>query len=122
MPGHTFIASALAVTHVGATPVLCDVDEGTGLIDPQAARAAVGPRTAAVLAVHLYGQACDIAAIEAFAKPRGILVFEDAAQAHGRATAVGVLDRSATELLSRSTRPRTSALLVTGALCALKMR
>jgi dTDP-4-amino-4,6-dideoxygalactose transaminase len=83
VPGHTFIASALAVAHVGATPVLCDVDEGTGLIDPDAARAAVGPRTAAVLAVHLYGQACDMAAIEAFAKPRGLLVFEDAAQAHG---------------------------------------
>ena len=83
VPGHTFIASALAVAHVGATPVLCDVDEGTGLIDPDAARAAVGPRTAAVLAVHLYGQACDMAAIEAFAKPQGLLVFEDAAQAHG---------------------------------------
>ena len=83
VPGHTFIASALAVAHVGATPVLCDVDAGTGLIDPDAARAAVGPRTAAVLAVHLYGQACDIAAIEAFAKPQGLLVLEDAAQAHG---------------------------------------
>lgn len=83
VPGHTFIASALAVAHVGATPVLCEVDEATGLIDPNAARAAVGPRTAAVLAVHLYGQACDMAAIESFAKPRGLLVFEDAAQAHG---------------------------------------
>jgi dTDP-4-amino-4,6-dideoxygalactose transaminase len=83
VPGHTFIASALAVAHVGATPVLCDVDEGTALIDPEAARAAVGPRTAAVLAVHLYGQTCDIAALEAFAKPHGLLVLEDAAQAHG---------------------------------------
>jgi dTDP-3-amino-3,4,6-trideoxy-alpha-D-glucose transaminase len=83
VPGHTFIASALAVAHVGATPVLCEVDRATGLIDPEAARAAVGPRTAAVLAVHLYGQACDMAAIEEFAKPRGLLVFEDAAQAHG---------------------------------------
>jgi len=83
VPAHTFIASALAVSHVGATPVLCDVVDGTGLIDPDAARAAVGPRTVAVLAVHLYGQACDIDAIEAFARPRGLLVFEDAAQAHG---------------------------------------
>ena len=57
--------------------------EATGLIDPAAARAAVSERTAAVLAVHLYGQACDMAAIESFAKPRGLLVFEDAAQAHG---------------------------------------
>jgi dTDP-3-amino-3,4,6-trideoxy-alpha-D-glucose transaminase len=83
VPGHTFIASALAVAHVGATPVLCDVDAGTGLIDPSAARAAAGPRTAAILAVHLYGQTCDIAALETFAKPQGLLVLEDAAQAHG---------------------------------------
>jgi dTDP-4-amino-4,6-dideoxygalactose transaminase len=50
---------------------------------PDAARAAVGPRTAAVLAVHLYGQICNMAAIEAFARPLGLLVLEDAAQAHG---------------------------------------
>jgi dTDP-3-amino-3,4,6-trideoxy-alpha-D-glucose transaminase len=83
VPAHTFIASALAVAHVGAVPVLCDVDAGTGLIDPDAARALVGPRTAAILAVHLYGQACDIPAIQAFARPNGLLVLEDAAQAHG---------------------------------------
>src|SRR6202042_1856962 len=82
-PGHTFIASALAVAHVGATPVLCDVLPHTGLIDPDAARASIGPRAAAVLAFHLYGQACDMAAIAAFAKPNGLLVLEDAAQAHG---------------------------------------
>lgn len=83
VPAHTFIASALAVAHVGATPVLCDVEEGTGLLDPDAARAAVSPRTVAVLAVHLYGQTCNMDAIEAFAKPAGLLVLEDAAQAHG---------------------------------------
>jgi dTDP-4-amino-4,6-dideoxygalactose transaminase len=83
VPAHTFFASALAVTNVGATAVLCDVDEATGLIDPDAARAATSPRTAAVLAVHLYGQACNMSAIEAFAKPAGLLVLEDAAQAHG---------------------------------------
>ncbi len=98
VPGHTFIASALAVAHVGATPVLCDVDEGTGLIDPDAARAAVGPNTAAVLAVHLYGQSCDMAAINEFAEPKGLLVFEDAAQAHGarfRGERVGSLGSAA---------------------------
>jgi dTDP-4-amino-4,6-dideoxygalactose transaminase len=83
VPAHTFIASALAIAHVGAIPLLCDVLEGTGLIDPDAARAAVGPRTAAILAVHLYGQVCDMDAINAFAKPHGLLVLEDAAQAHG---------------------------------------
>jgi dTDP-4-amino-4,6-dideoxygalactose transaminase len=83
VPAHTFIASALAVAHVGATPVLCDVQEGTGLIDPDAARAAVSARTAAIIAVHLYGQTCDMDALRGFAKPQGLLVLEDAAQAHG---------------------------------------
>jgi dTDP-4-amino-4,6-dideoxygalactose transaminase len=83
VPAHTFIASALAVAHVGATPVLCDVEDGTGLIDANAARAAIGPRTSAIIAVHLYGQACNMAALEAVAKPNGLLVLEDAAQAHG---------------------------------------
>jgi dTDP-4-amino-4,6-dideoxygalactose transaminase len=83
VPGHTFIASALGVAHVGATPVLCDVEPGTGLIDAEAARAAVGHRTAAIIGVHLYGQACDVDALEALAGPRGLLLLEDAAQAHG---------------------------------------
>ena len=83
VPAHTFIASALAVAHVGATPVLCDVLEDTGLIDPDAARAAVGPHTVGILAVHLYGQACDMDALAAVTKPRGLLLLEDAAQAAG---------------------------------------
>ncbi|MBV8217240.1 MAG: DegT/DnrJ/EryC1/StrS family aminotransferase [Solirubrobacterales bacterium] len=83
VPAHTFIASALAVAHVGATPVLCDVEEATGLIDADCARAAISPRTVAVLAVHLYGQTCNMAALETFAKPAGLLLIEDAAQAHG---------------------------------------
>ena len=73
----------LAVAHVRAAPVLCDVDSGTGLIDPVAAAALVGPRTAAVIGVHLYGQACDIDAIREWADPAGLFVLEDAAQAHG---------------------------------------
>jgi len=83
VPAHTFIASALGAVHVGATPVLCDVDEATGLIDPEAARAAITPRTAAIVAVHLYGQMCDMDAIAEVAEPRGLFVLEDAAQAHG---------------------------------------
>jgi dTDP-3-amino-3,4,6-trideoxy-alpha-D-glucose transaminase len=86
VPAHTFIASALAVAHVGAEPVLCDVQEGSGLIDPDAARAVIGPRTAAIIGVHLYGQACDVAALRAIAGPAGLLVLEDAAQAHGAST------------------------------------
>jgi dTDP-4-amino-4,6-dideoxygalactose transaminase len=98
VPGHTFIASALAVAHVGARPVLCDVQEGTGLIDPAAVRAAVGPRTVAILAVHLYGQACDMDALESIARIHGLLLLEDAAQAHGaryRGRRVGSLGAAA---------------------------
>jgi dTDP-4-amino-4,6-dideoxygalactose transaminase len=98
VPAHTFIASALAVAHVGATPVLCDVLDGTGLIDPDAARAAVGPRTVGIIAVHLYGQACDMDALHAVAKPHGLLVLEDAAQAAGarhRGRMVGSLGAAA---------------------------
>src|ERR1700759_1331703 len=83
VPAHTFIASALAVAHVGAQPVLCDVDRSTGLIDPDAARAAVGSRTVAILAVHLYGQTCEMDALRALGRSNGLLVLEDAAQAHG---------------------------------------
>lgn len=83
VPGHTFIASALGVLHAGATPVFCDVERDTGLIDPDAAAVVVSPRTAAVLAVHLYGQACDMPRINALARRHSLFVLEDAAQAHG---------------------------------------
>jgi dTDP-4-amino-4,6-dideoxygalactose transaminase len=94
VPAHTFIASALGVIHAGATPVLCDVEPGTGLIDADAAASVVSERTAAILAVHLYGQACDMDAIREVADRHDLLVVEDAAQAHGatwRATRAGGL-------------------------------
>src|SRR3984885_2316448 len=83
VPAHTFIASALAVHHAGAVPVYVDVERGSGLIDPERVEAAVGARTAAVLAVHLYGQTCAVGPLQALARRRGILLLEDAAQAHG---------------------------------------
>ena len=83
VPAHTFIATALAVVHAGAVPVLCDVDDRTGLLDLDAARAIVGPRTTAVIAVHLYGQLCEMRSLTRFAAQRGLTVIEDAAQAHG---------------------------------------
>ncbi|HEY8809741.1 MAG TPA: DegT/DnrJ/EryC1/StrS family aminotransferase [Solirubrobacterales bacterium] len=83
VPAHTFIASALAIVHAGATPVFCDVEEETGLIDADAAAELIGPRTAALVAVHLYGQPCDMEAIGALAKSHGLFLLEDAAQAHG---------------------------------------
>lgn len=83
VPAHTFVASALAVLHAGATPVFCDVEAATGLLDPRSAAAVVTERTAAVVPVHLYGQVCDMDAVGAFARPRSLFVLEDAAQAHG---------------------------------------
>jgi dTDP-3-amino-3,4,6-trideoxy-alpha-D-glucose transaminase len=83
VPAHTFVASALGVLHAGATPVFCDVEEATGLIDLESARAAITSRTAALLPVHLYGQPCDMEAVCSLAAGHGLAVFEDAAQAHG---------------------------------------
>jgi dTDP-3-amino-3,4,6-trideoxy-alpha-D-glucose transaminase len=83
VPAHTYLASALGVLHAGATPVLCDVDETTGLIDLDSAAEVCGPRTAAVLAVHLYGAVCDMDAVNEFASSRGLAAIEDAAQAQG---------------------------------------
>ena len=83
VPGHTFIASALGVIGVGATPVFCDVQRDTGLIDPASAAAAITERTAAIVAVHLYGQVCDMLALGAIARRHALLLVEDAAQAHG---------------------------------------
>ena len=83
VPAHTFIATALAVEHAGATPVCADVDRGTGLLDPRAASAAIGPRTAAILPVHLYGQLCAMDELRNLARRHGLALLEDAAQAHG---------------------------------------
>jgi dTDP-3-amino-3,4,6-trideoxy-alpha-D-glucose transaminase len=85
VPAHTFIATVLAVVHAGAMPVLCDVEPGTGLMDAEATAAAVGPRTAAIVPVHLYGQLCDMRPLTALANRHGLALIEDAAQAHGAA-------------------------------------
>ena len=77
----TFAATANAVLHLGATPVLVDVEKGTGLIDPNAVRAAIGPRTKGLLPVHLYGQLADMRALRAIADERKLFVLEDSA--HG---------------------------------------
>jgi dTDP-4-amino-4,6-dideoxygalactose transaminase len=83
VPAHAPITSALGVLHAGATPVLCDVRADTGLIDGGSAAAVVGERTAAVIAVHLYGQVCDMDEVGTFAQRFGLLVVEDAAEAPG---------------------------------------
>ena len=83
VPAHTFISSAFAILQAGAVPVLCDVEDDTGLIDVDSAASVTTERTAAIVAVHLYGQLCDMAAVRRLADRRNLLVLEDAAQAHG---------------------------------------
>ncbi len=83
VPGNTFIATAEAVTNVGARPVFADVDPATLLIGPDDVAAALTPATKAVLAVHLYGQPCDMVSLAAFTSPRGLALIEDAAQSVG---------------------------------------
>ncbi|HEY0996786.1 MAG TPA: DegT/DnrJ/EryC1/StrS family aminotransferase [Gemmatimonadaceae bacterium] len=83
VPAHTFVASWLAVTAVGATPVAVDVDPGTCNLQADAAARAVTPRTTAIMPVHLYGQPVDLEAFGALARERGLRLVYDAAQAHG---------------------------------------
>ncbi len=80
---NTFIATALAISHTGATPVLADVEPDSGNLDPSELEAAITPRTAAVVPVHLYGRPADMDAITRIARRHGLLVVEDACQAHG---------------------------------------
>lgn len=77
----TFVATANAIVHTGATPVLVDCDRRTGLIDPQRLASAVTSRTRAIVPVHLYGRPCDMTAIMELAARRGLTVIEDAAHA-----------------------------------------
>jgi dTDP-4-amino-4,6-dideoxygalactose transaminase len=80
---HTFIATAEAISHAGATPVFVDDDPVTFNLDPAAVEAAITPRTRAIMPVHLYGQPADMSAITEIAQRRELRVVEDAAQAHG---------------------------------------
>src|ERR1700737_4057464 len=80
---NSFIASALAISHAGATPVLVDVDPETYTIDVAAIEKAITPRTKAIIPVHLYGQPADMDPILQLADRHKLLVVEDACQAHG---------------------------------------
>lgn len=83
VPANTFIATVEAVVRAGATPRFADVDPDTLLLTPETFEAALSPRTAAVMVVHLYGQMPDMDALTTKAAEAGVLVIEDAAQAHG---------------------------------------
>jgi dTDP-4-amino-4,6-dideoxygalactose transaminase len=83
VPAYSFVATPLAVLHVGAIPVFADVDVATGCLEPSAAEAAVTPKTRAIMPVHMHGCAADMKAVLRLAQKRGLVVVEDAAQAHG---------------------------------------
>lgn len=83
VPSNTYIATWLAASYAGATPVPVEPDERTYNINPALIEAAITPCTKAILVVHLYGQPADMDAINAIAKEHGLKVIEDAAQAHG---------------------------------------
>ena len=82
VPAHTYMASATSVLATGAIPVIVDINESV-TIDPAALEAAIGPRTRAVIAVHMWGTACDMDAIMAIARRRKLLVIEDSCQGVG---------------------------------------
>ena len=83
VPAFTFIATWIAVSQTGATPVAVDVETKTANIDPSKIESAITSQTRAVIAVHLYGRPADMAAIRSICRKHGLYLIEDAAQAHG---------------------------------------
>ncbi len=83
LPANTFIATALAVSQAGLVPVLAEPDASTCNLSAHAAAAAITSRTRVLMPVHLYGRLADMAALRALADAHGLLLIEDAAQAHG---------------------------------------
>ena len=83
VPSNTYIATALAVTYVGATPVFVEPDIRTFNIDPSRIEEAITDKTKAIMPVHLYGQPCDMDPILTIAKKHNLYIIEDCAQAHG---------------------------------------
>jgi dTDP-3-amino-3,4,6-trideoxy-alpha-D-glucose transaminase len=83
VPAHTFIATWLAVSRVGAVPVPVEPIPGGFNLDPDGVRGALGPRTAAILPVHLYGEPAPLGELRRIAERHGLALLDDAAQAHG---------------------------------------
>nr|WP_262892610.1 aminotransferase class I/II-fold pyridoxal phosphate-dependent enzyme [Hymenobacter qilianensis] len=85
VPSNTYIATWLAISFVGATPVAVEPNTATYNIDPRRMEAAITPKTKGIMSVHLYGQACEMTAIMEVAQRYGLWVVEDNAQAQGAA-------------------------------------
>jgi perosamine synthetase len=82
-PSLSYVASASPIFHAGATPVLVDSDPDTWNMDINAVRQAITPRTKAIIAVHLYGNPCDMPALAQIAREHNLYLIEDAAESHG---------------------------------------
>jgi perosamine synthetase len=98
LPTLTFVATANAVRYMGAEPVFVDCEPDTWNLDPARVAAAVTPRTAGIIAVHLYGHPCEMDDLQAVADRHGLWLIEDAAEAHGatyRGRRVGSLGKLA---------------------------
>lgn len=98
IPANTFIATAFAITHAGAIPILTDIDPHTYAIDVAAVEKALTGRTRAIVPVHLYGHPVDMDPLLEIARDRGLVVIEDACQAHGakyKGRRVGALGQAA---------------------------
>jgi len=99
VPDLTFVATAAAVKHAGAEPVLVDVRESDWNLDPQLVERAIGKKTKAIVPVHLFGHPADMDALRAIADKHGLFLVEDAAEAHGARLSgrrVGALGHAAT--------------------------
>lgn len=83
VPGWGFMAAANMALAIGAVPVYADIDPDTWLLDPKAAKAKIGPKTKAIVAIHTYGNVCDTAALAKIAKDAGIFLIEDCAESLG---------------------------------------
>jgi dTDP-4-amino-4,6-dideoxygalactose transaminase len=119
VPALSFIATAQAVLHAGGVPVFADVDRATYNVDPEAVAARVTPRTRAIVAVHLHGLPAEMDALAGLARRAGLVLIEDAAQAHGavyHGRPVGTLaDMAAFSLNSTKNLPAgEGGLFVTG--------
>jgi len=80
---YTWAATVSSILAIGAIPIFADIDPQTGLIDPESVIQAVGPRTRAILAVHLFGHSCDVISLGEIAREYGLIFLEDGSQAHG---------------------------------------
>lgn len=89
VPANTYIATILAITRAGLTPVLVDPDPDSYVLDPEAVITKLTPKTKAIIVVHLYGRVCHMDYFLKLAALRGLILIEDAAQAHGAISSEG---------------------------------